>query len=123
MLYDVPGRTGRKIASATTIELARQHKNVVAMKDAVELSPDRQLQLPQRGRQLRIADLATLQRRQVDCPTSGRTHRPLAAAAAAGTTGCNEWPCCGTAFTCGMATVCRIRVMTVSAEISSASAS
>jgi 4-hydroxy-tetrahydrodipicolinate synthase len=34
MLYDVPGRTGRKIASATTIELARQHKNIVAMKDA-----------------------------------------------------------------------------------------
>jgi 4-hydroxy-tetrahydrodipicolinate synthase len=34
MLYDVPGRTGRKIAAATTINLARQHKNIVAMKDA-----------------------------------------------------------------------------------------
>jgi 4-hydroxy-tetrahydrodipicolinate synthase len=34
MLYDVPGRTGRKIAAATTIELVRQHKNIVAMKDA-----------------------------------------------------------------------------------------
>jgi 4-hydroxy-tetrahydrodipicolinate synthase len=34
MLYDVPGRTGRKIASATTIELVRRHKNIVAMKDA-----------------------------------------------------------------------------------------
>lgn len=34
MLYDVPGRTGRKIASATTVALARQHKNIVALKDA-----------------------------------------------------------------------------------------
>src|SRR6202453_3970337 len=34
MLYDVPIRTGRKIASATTIDLVRQHKNIVAMKDA-----------------------------------------------------------------------------------------
>ena len=34
MLYDVPGRTGRKIASSTTIDLVRQHKNIVAMKDA-----------------------------------------------------------------------------------------
>jgi 4-hydroxy-tetrahydrodipicolinate synthase len=34
MLYDVPSRTGRKIASATTIDLVRTHKNIVAMKDA-----------------------------------------------------------------------------------------
>jgi 4-hydroxy-tetrahydrodipicolinate synthase len=34
MLYDVPIRTGRKIASATTIDLVRKHKNIVAMKDA-----------------------------------------------------------------------------------------
>ena len=34
MLYDVPVRTGRKIASATTIDLVRQHKNIIAMKDA-----------------------------------------------------------------------------------------
>ncbi len=34
MLYDIPSRTGRKIAAATTIELARDHKNVTALKDA-----------------------------------------------------------------------------------------
>lgn len=34
MLYDVPIRTGRKIASATTIDLVRTHKNIIAMKDA-----------------------------------------------------------------------------------------
>jgi 4-hydroxy-tetrahydrodipicolinate synthase len=34
MVYDIPSRTGRKIASATTIDLARQHANVVALKDA-----------------------------------------------------------------------------------------
>jgi 4-hydroxy-tetrahydrodipicolinate synthase len=34
MLYDIPSRTGRKIAAATTIELARDHANVVALKDA-----------------------------------------------------------------------------------------
>ncbi len=34
MLYDIPARTGRKIAPGTTIELARSHTNVVAMKDA-----------------------------------------------------------------------------------------
>jgi 4-hydroxy-tetrahydrodipicolinate synthase len=34
MLYDIPVRTGRKIASATTIDLVRTHPNIVAMKDA-----------------------------------------------------------------------------------------
>ncbi len=34
MLYDIPSRTGRKIASSTTIELVRQHSNIVALKDA-----------------------------------------------------------------------------------------
>jgi 4-hydroxy-tetrahydrodipicolinate synthase len=34
MLYDVPGRTGRKIASATTIDLVHRHKNIIAIKDA-----------------------------------------------------------------------------------------
>ena len=34
MVYDIPSRTGRKIASATTIGLAQQHANVVALKDA-----------------------------------------------------------------------------------------
>jgi 4-hydroxy-tetrahydrodipicolinate synthase len=34
MLYDIPIRTGRKIASATTIGLVRAHKNVTALKDA-----------------------------------------------------------------------------------------
>jgi len=34
MLYDIPVRTGRKVASATTIELVRHHANVVALKDA-----------------------------------------------------------------------------------------
>lgn len=34
MLYDIPSRTGRKIASATTIELVRAHSNIVALKDA-----------------------------------------------------------------------------------------
>jgi len=34
MLYDIPSRTGRKIASATTIELVERHSNIVALKDA-----------------------------------------------------------------------------------------
>lgn len=34
MLYDIPSRTGRKIAGHTTIDLARAHANVVAVKDA-----------------------------------------------------------------------------------------
>src|SRR5665213_1970432 len=34
MLYDIPSRTGRKIASATTIELVTRHTNVIALKDA-----------------------------------------------------------------------------------------
>jgi 4-hydroxy-tetrahydrodipicolinate synthase len=34
MLYDIPSRTGRKIASSTTIELVDSHSNIVAMKDA-----------------------------------------------------------------------------------------
>jgi 4-hydroxy-tetrahydrodipicolinate synthase len=34
MLYDVPSRTGRKIASATTIDLITKHKNITALKDA-----------------------------------------------------------------------------------------
>jgi 4-hydroxy-tetrahydrodipicolinate synthase len=34
MLYDIPIRTGRKIASATTVEIVRRHSNVVALKDA-----------------------------------------------------------------------------------------
>src|SRR5487761_1899022 len=34
MLYDVPSRTGRKIAASTTIELVENHENIVALKDA-----------------------------------------------------------------------------------------
>jgi 4-hydroxy-tetrahydrodipicolinate synthase len=34
MLYDVPSRTGRKVASATTIDLVRGIANIVALKDA-----------------------------------------------------------------------------------------
>lgn len=34
MLYDIPSRTGRKIAASTTIELVRAHENIVALKDA-----------------------------------------------------------------------------------------
>jgi len=34
MLYDIPSRTGRKVASATTIELVRTTPNIVALKDA-----------------------------------------------------------------------------------------
>ena len=34
MLYDIPSRTGRKIAAATTIGLVRAHANVRALKDA-----------------------------------------------------------------------------------------
>jgi 4-hydroxy-tetrahydrodipicolinate synthase len=34
MLYDIPGRTGRKISADTTIGLVQRHKNIVAMKDA-----------------------------------------------------------------------------------------
>jgi 4-hydroxy-tetrahydrodipicolinate synthase len=34
MLYDIPSRTGRKIAATTTIELVNTHDNIVALKDA-----------------------------------------------------------------------------------------
>jgi len=34
MLYDIPSRTGRKIASATTVQLVQQHSNITALKDA-----------------------------------------------------------------------------------------
>ncbi len=34
MLYDIPSRTGRKIAGETTIALVQEHTNVVALKDA-----------------------------------------------------------------------------------------
>jgi 4-hydroxy-tetrahydrodipicolinate synthase len=34
MLYDVPGRTGRKLATETTLRLAREVPTVVALKDA-----------------------------------------------------------------------------------------
>lgn len=34
MLYDIPGRTGRKIESSTMLTLAERHPNVVAVKDA-----------------------------------------------------------------------------------------
>ena len=34
MLYDIPGRTGRKIAASTTIDLVTSHANIVAIKDA-----------------------------------------------------------------------------------------
>lgn len=34
MLYDIPSRTGRKIAAATTVSLFESHPNVIAMKDA-----------------------------------------------------------------------------------------
>jgi 4-hydroxy-tetrahydrodipicolinate synthase len=34
MLYDIPPRTGRKIASSTTINLVRNHPNITALKDA-----------------------------------------------------------------------------------------
>ncbi len=34
MLYDIPVRTGRKVAPVTTIDVVRRHSNVVALKDA-----------------------------------------------------------------------------------------
>ncbi len=34
MLYDIPSRTGRKVASGTAIDVATHHANVVALKDA-----------------------------------------------------------------------------------------
>jgi 4-hydroxy-tetrahydrodipicolinate synthase len=34
MLYDIPSRTGRKIAPATTVALVEAHANIVALKDA-----------------------------------------------------------------------------------------
>jgi 4-hydroxy-tetrahydrodipicolinate synthase len=34
MLYDVPVRTGRKIASATTVQLVKKYPNITALKDA-----------------------------------------------------------------------------------------
>ncbi len=106
----------------------RDQAEMVAVQDPVELAFDGQLEGAQRRRQLRVVDVAALHRRRMDSSRGlrrgvpGIRHRPLAAAAAC-ITGGTECPCCGTAFTCGMATVCRTRLMTISGEISSASAS
>src|ERR1700740_2391710 len=101
----------------------RDQAEVVAVQDTVELAFDGEFEGAQRRRQLRVVDLPALHRRRVDHRRLfGIGHRPLAAPAAC-IAGGTEWPCCGTAFTCGIPTVCRIRLMTISAEISSASAS
>ena len=107
----------------------RDQAEMVAVQDTVELAFDRELERAQRRRQLRVVDLPALHRRRMQsaalrCGADGVCigHRPLAAPAAC-ITGPTEWPCWGTAFTCGRATVCRIRLMTISGEISSASAS
>ena len=34
MIYDIPSRTGRKIASRTTVDLVRRYANIIALKDA-----------------------------------------------------------------------------------------
>jgi 4-hydroxy-tetrahydrodipicolinate synthase len=34
MIYDIPSRTGRKIAATTLIDLVQSHENIVALKDA-----------------------------------------------------------------------------------------
>jgi 4-hydroxy-tetrahydrodipicolinate synthase len=34
MLYDIPSRTGRKVASSTTIDVVRKNANIIALKDA-----------------------------------------------------------------------------------------
>ena len=34
MLYDIPVRTGRKLSTSTTVNVVRDHSNVVALKDA-----------------------------------------------------------------------------------------
>lgn len=34
ILYNVPGRTGSNIAAETTLELARRHRNIIAIKEA-----------------------------------------------------------------------------------------
>src|SRR5271168_3367463 len=101
----------------------RDQAEVIAVQHTVELAFDGQLECAQRRRELRVIDLTAQHRRRIDDRRRFRIgHRPLAAAAA-GIAGATEWPCWGTAFTCGRATVCKTRLMTVSAEISSARAS
>ena len=39
MLYDIPGRTGRKVTSATLLRLAHEVPNIVAVKDAAGDAP------------------------------------------------------------------------------------
>lgn len=39
MLYDIPGRTGRKVASSTLLRLAHEVPNIVAVKDAAGDAP------------------------------------------------------------------------------------
>src|SRR4029077_19873487 len=100
----------------------RDQAEMIAVQDTVQLAPDGQLEGAQRRRQLRVVDLPTLERRRVDDRARfGIGHRPLAATVCI--TGGTEWPCCGTAFTWGRATVCSTRLITISGEISSASAS
>ncbi|PQM47472.1 hypothetical protein C1Y40_02342 [Mycobacterium talmoniae] len=103
----------------------RNQAQVVAVQHPVELASDGQFQGAQRRRQLRVVDIATQHRRRMRGPRLGPgariAHRALAAAV--GATGGAELGCCGTAFTCGRATVCSTRLMTISGVISSASAS
>jgi len=40
VIYDIPGRTGRKVATATLVALAREVPNVVAVKDATADPPE-----------------------------------------------------------------------------------
>lgn len=40
VVYDIPGRTGRKVATATLVALAREVPNVVAVKDATANPPE-----------------------------------------------------------------------------------
>ncbi|CAN5233014.1 4-hydroxy-tetrahydrodipicolinate synthase [soil metagenome] len=40
VIYDIPGRTGRKVATATLVALAREVSNVVAVKDATADPPE-----------------------------------------------------------------------------------
>ena len=108
----------------------RDQAEVVALQHPVELAFDGELQRSQRRRELRVTDLTALKGGRVDRLRltsrvngwSGLAHRPPAPAGA-GATGGTGGPCCGMAFTWGSPTVCRIRLITVSALTSSASAS
>ena len=71
VIYDIPIRTGRKIATATLLRLAREVPNVLALKDAAGNPGETAALVSERARRLR----GVLGRRRHDAAPAGRAAR------------------------------------------------